>query len=122
MDGNRCLVIGRSTTDGIDVAAIMRHMGGGGHPQAGSAMLKSVAPAAVEAWIRVMIGEGHQTSLKIKDLMSFPVLTLASDTAMIRAGRMLWEKGYKGAPVPDNEKGDEVIWQTRVNTERISRN
>jgi len=37
-------------------------------------------------------------------LMSFPVLTLASDTAMNRAGRMLWEKGYKGAPVLDNEK------------------
>jgi len=53
MDGNRCLVIGRSTADGIDVANIMRHMGGGGHPGAGSAMLKSADPAAVEAWIRV---------------------------------------------------------------------
>jgi nanoRNase/pAp phosphatase (c-di-AMP/oligoRNAs hydrolase) len=104
LNANRCLVIGRSLAEGIDVAAIMRHLGGGGHAGAGSAMLKSAAPAAVEAWIRVMIGESHQTSVKIKDLMSFPVLTLASDTTMNRAGRMLWEKGYKGAPVMDNEK------------------
>jgi CBS domain-containing protein len=104
LNANRCLVIGRSVTEGIDVAAIMRHMGGGGHPQAGSAMLKSADPIAVEAWIRVMIGESHQTSVKIKDLMSFPVLTLASDTTMNRAGKTLRESGYKGAPVVDNEK------------------
>ena len=104
MNANRCLVIGRSMAEGIDVAAIMRHMGGGGHLAAGSAILKSADPIAVEAWIRVLIGESHRTSVQIKDLMSFPVLTLASDTAMNRAGRMLWEKGYKGAPVLDNEK------------------
>ena len=104
MNANRCLVIGRSMAEGIDVAAIMRHMGGGGHLAAGSAILKSADPIAVEAWIRVLIGESHRTSVQIKDLMSFPVLTLASDTAMNRAGRMLWEKGCKGAPVLDNEK------------------
>jgi len=104
LDSNRCLVIGRSVAEGIDVAAIMRHMGGGGHPGAASAMLKSADPIAVEAWIRVMIGESHQTSVKIKDLMSLPVLTLASDTTMNQAGKTLRERGYKGAPVLDNEK------------------
>jgi tRNA nucleotidyltransferase (CCA-adding enzyme) len=104
LNANRCLVIGRSLAEGIDVAAIMRHLGGGGHAGAGSAMLKSAAPAAVEAWIRVMIGESHQTSVKIKDLMSFPVLTLTSETSMDQAGKTLREKGYKGAPVVDNEK------------------
>jgi nanoRNase/pAp phosphatase (c-di-AMP/oligoRNAs hydrolase) len=104
LNANRCLVIGRSLAEGIDVAAIMRHLGGGGHAGAGSAMLKSAAPAAVEAWIRVMIGESHQTSVKIKDLMSFPVLTLTSETTMNQAGKTLREKGYKGAPVVDNEK------------------
>jgi len=104
LDANRCLVIGRSVAEGIDVAAIMRHLGGGGHAQAGSAMLKSAAPAAVEAWIRVLIGENHQTSVQIKDLMSFPVLTLASETTMNQAGKTLRKKGYKGAPVLDNQK------------------
>jgi len=104
MDGNRCLVIGRSTADGFDMAAIMRHMEGGGHPGAGSAILKSADPAAVESWIRVMIGEIHQASVPIKDLMSFPVFTLTAGTPMNQAGKMLREKGYKGAPVVDGEK------------------
>ena len=104
MDGNRCLVIGRSTAGGLDVAAVMRHMGGGGHPGAGSAMLKLADPEAVEAWIRVMIGEGHQTPVQIQDLMSFPVMTLHPETTMSQAGKVLREKGYKGSPVVTNGK------------------
>jgi tRNA nucleotidyltransferase (CCA-adding enzyme) len=104
LNANRCLVIGRSLAEGIDVAAIMRHMGGGGHLAAGSAILKSADPVAVEAWIRVLIGESHRTSVKIKDLMSFPVLILPSDTTMNQAGKTLRKKGYKGAPVVDDEK------------------
>ena len=104
LNSNRCLVIGRSVTDGIDVGAIMQHMGGGGHSGAGSAMLKSADPIAVEAWIRVLIGESHQTTVKIKDLMSFPVWTLTPEITMNQAGTRLREKGYKGAPVLENEK------------------
>ena len=104
MDKNRCLVIGRSRTEGIDIAAIMRNMGGGGHPAAGSAMLKSIDPAAVETWIRELIGDRHQSSVQIRDLMSFPVWTLAPDMTMSKAGQLLREKGYKGAPVVDGQK------------------
>ncbi len=104
LDKNRCLVIGRSTANGIDVATIMRHMGGGGHPGAGSAMLKSADPEAVEAWIRVMIGESHQTSIQIRDLMSFPVLTLHPETTMSQAAKILRERGYKGSPVVNDGK------------------
>lgn len=104
MDGNRCLVIGRSATAGIDVATIIRPMGGGGYPRAASAMLKSSDPANVERWIRMMIGKSRQTSVQIKDLMSSPVLTLASDDTMSEAGKILREKDYKGAPVVENGK------------------
>ena len=43
-------------------------------------------------------------TLQIKDLMSFPVLTLTSETTMNQAGKTLRKKGYKGAPVLDNQK------------------
>ncbi len=104
MEKNRCLVIGRSRTEAIDIAAIMRNMGGGGHPAAGSAMLKSIDPAAVETWIREMIGDHHGNSVQIRDLMSFPVWTLSPDMAMGKAGQLRREKGYKGAPVVDGQK------------------
>jgi tRNA nucleotidyltransferase (CCA-adding enzyme) len=47
-DNDRCIVIGRSNVDAINVGAIARSMGGGGHPGAGSAMLRSVKPNAVK--------------------------------------------------------------------------
>jgi len=46
-----------------------------------------------------MVGEGHQASMKIRDLMSFPVLSLNSEMTMSQAGKVLREKGYKGSPV-----------------------
>lgn len=104
MDGNRCLVIGRSTVPGINVAAIMRHLGGGGHPGAGSAILKSADPSALEAWIPTIIKESHHPPVQIRDLMSFPVLTLAPDTTMDQASKVLREAGYKGVPIVDGDK------------------
>ena len=104
LDGDRCLVIGRSESDGINVAAIMRQIGGGGHPGAGSAMLKAMNPAAVERWIRVLIGESYQASTQVRALMSSPVFTLPPETTMENAYKKLREKGYKGAPVTDDGK------------------
>lgn len=47
-DKDKCMVIGRSNADGLNIGSIMRGMGGGGHPAAGSAVLKSVNPDVVE--------------------------------------------------------------------------
>ncbi len=70
----QCIVIGRSDIEELDVGAIMRSLGGGGHPGAASAMLKSMSPEAIEERIIEQI-EGNQASIRIADIMSFPVLT-----------------------------------------------
>ncbi len=96
---DRCMVIGRSSVDGFDVGSIMRSMGGGGHPHAGAALLKSVNPAAVEAWINELILGNQQASVQISDLMSFPVITVSEDTPMKKVAEILKEKGCTGVPV-----------------------
>jgi tRNA nucleotidyltransferase (CCA-adding enzyme) len=101
---DRCMVIGRSSVDGFDVGSIMRSMGGGGHPNAGAALLKSVNPAAVEAWINELIQGNQQASVQISDLMSFPVITVTDDTPMKKVAEILKEKGCTGVPVvKDNQ-------------------
>jgi nanoRNase/pAp phosphatase (c-di-AMP/oligoRNAs hydrolase)/CBS domain-containing protein len=101
---NRCMVIGRSNTDGFDIGAIMRSMGGGGHPAAGSAVLKSVNPEAVEDMIRELIQGNQQTSVQISDLMSFPVYSVPSNTSMKKVALILRERGCTGFPVVDDGK------------------
>ena len=100
----RCMVIGRSRGDNFDVGAIMRSMGGGGHPNAGSALLKSINPDAVEEWILELVAGNQQTSVQISDLMSFPVITVPSDTPMKKVADILRKKGCTGVPVVDDDQ------------------
>jgi nanoRNase/pAp phosphatase (c-di-AMP/oligoRNAs hydrolase) len=101
---DRCMVIGRSAVDGFNVGSIMRSMGGGGHPNAGAALLKSVNPAAVEDWINDLILGNQQASVQISDLMSFPVISVSDDTPMKMVAEILKEKGCTGLPVVNDDE------------------
>ena len=101
---DRCVVIGRSNSDRIDVGAIMRSVGGGGHPGAGSVMLNKVNPDAVETMIYDLISGNHSTSVQISDLMSFPVVSVPPTTPMEQVALILKEKGCTGIPIVDGEQ------------------
>ena len=96
------IVIGRSGSDGFDVGLIMRALGGGGHPAAGSALIKSVDPDAVEQMIVKLISGNQPTSIQISDLMSYPVVTVSPETRMREVYTVLREKGHMGIPVMDD--------------------
>ena len=98
-----CMVIGRSDAESIDIGMIMRGLGGGGHPGAGSAILKKTNPQAIEQMVVEFIKSGQQSSVQVGDLMSFPVITIPSDTTMREAAIVLREKGCTGIPVTDGE-------------------
>ena len=103
---NRCIVIGRSSNEGLDIGKLMRNLGGGGHPGAGSAMIQSefLNPSAVMEMIMELI-DGHQrSSVQLSDLMSYPVYTVASEKTMEEVAQLLREKGYSGLPVVEENK------------------
>ncbi|MBF0117650.1 MAG: CBS domain-containing protein [Desulfobacterales bacterium] len=101
---DKCMVIGRSNIDALNIGSIMRIMGGGGHPGAGSAVVKTSNPSAVEEWIKELIEGNQQASVKVSDLMSFPVLTVPSDTPMKKVADILRNKGCTGLPVVHDDK------------------
>jgi len=98
------IVIGRSGADGLDVGLIMRALGGGGHPAAGSALIKSVNSDAVEQMIVKLISGSQPAAVQISDLMSYPVVTLSPDTRMNEVYTILREKGHTGIPVLDDDR------------------
>ncbi len=100
---DRNIVIGRSSTEGVNIGSIMQSMGGGGHPNAGSTLLKSVNPDAVEKWIFQLIEGNQQASVQIGDLMSFPVFSVSVDTPLQEVAYLLREKGCTGFPVTDGD-------------------
>jgi len=99
-----CIVIGRSAIDGIDIGFIMRSMGGGGHPGAGSVLRKSVATETVKKEIIGLIEGNQQAAAQVSDLMSFPVFTVQPGTSMKEVAGILREKGCTGVPVVEGEK------------------
>jgi len=101
-DRDKCMVIGRSNAEGLNIGSIMRGMGGGGHPAAGSAVLNSVNPDVVEEMIRALIEGNQQSSVQISDLMSFPVFTVPPNTSMKQVASKLKEKGCTGFPVVED--------------------
>ena len=101
---NNCMVIGRSKIDAFDVGSLMRSMGGGGHPGAGSALIKKATPEAIKEWILELIQGNQQASVQISDLMSFPVYTVSADTPMSEVAKVLRQKGCTGVPVMDKEQ------------------
>ncbi len=104
-----CIVISRSNTGELNVGDIMRSLGGGGHPAAGSAMIKSVKPKAVQEIIIELIRGNQHSSVLLSDIMSFPVVTVSPDTSMEEFSLILQEKGCTGLPVVEKGKIKGII-------------
>ncbi len=101
---NTCMVIGRSHADEIDIGLIMRGLGGGGHPGAGSAMLKNSHPDDVREKILTLIQGNQPASVQISDIMSFPVVTAQSKDTMEEVAFLLRKKGCTGVPVLESHQ------------------
>jgi len=101
---NTCMVIGRSQADEIDIGLVMRGLGGGGHPGAGSAMLKNSQPEAVRDNILTLIQGNQPASVQISDIMSFPVLTVNTSATMEDVAFLLRQKGCTGVPVLEKDE------------------
>ncbi|MFZ7126812.1 MAG: CBS domain-containing protein [Desulfobacterales bacterium] len=100
--GDRCIVIGRSQPDTIDMGVLMRALGGGGHAGAASALVKGARPEAIEEMILSLIYGNQQASVQMSDLMSFPVVAVTPDTSMDQVAKVLRSRGFTGLPVMDD--------------------
>jgi tRNA nucleotidyltransferase (CCA-adding enzyme) len=101
---DKCMMIGRSASDEINMGLIMRSLGGGGHPGAGSAMIKKVNPHAVEKLILELIKGNQQTSVNLSDIMSYPVITVKQNTPIEEVAMLLRDVGCTGVPIVDHNE------------------
>ena len=89
---DRCMVIGCSGAQEIDVGGIMRKLGGGGHVGAGSAMVKSEDAESVHRKVMELIAEQvNRPGARVGDIMSRPEI-LTHSTTPVREIRSLVEE------------------------------
>jgi tRNA nucleotidyltransferase (CCA-adding enzyme) len=101
---DKCMVIGRSGVEEINIGLIMRSMGGGGHPGAGSALLKGVNPETLKEMIIELVNGNQYSSVMLSDIMSYPVVTVDQDTLVEEVAMLLRNMGCTGMPVVDKQE------------------
>ncbi len=104
VERDKCMVIGRSNIDEINIGLIMRSIGGGGHPGAGSALLKGTNPKVVEEMLIELIAGNQHSSVMLSDIMSYPVITVSDDTKVDEVAMIMRDMGCTGMPVVDKEE------------------
>ncbi len=100
---NKCMIIARSGSDEVNVGLIMKSLGGGGHPGAGSAQLENVNTETIKTMIIELIHGNQHSSINLSDIMSYPVITVNQDTPVEEVAMLLREVGCTGVPITDND-------------------
>ncbi|OIJ16647.1 hypothetical protein BKP37_05280 [Anaerobacillus alkalilacustris] len=102
--GKRIFIVGRSSSDRVNILPIIKHFSGNGHQKASSAMVKNYKIDHVLDIIRKRIRETVQPAIMAKDIMSSPVKFISSATTIEKAAKMVIRYGHTGFPVVDENK------------------
>ncbi|HEY3318189.1 MAG TPA: CBS domain-containing protein [Coriobacteriia bacterium] len=111
---DRVQVVGRSRLGGVDIGAVMKHLGGGGHPQAASAALKCTTIEEALAEVRKALDAEVGPPLKAADIASSPVRTVTPATTMREAGQLMNRWGHGGLPVLDGTRVAGIVTRKDV--------
>ena len=119
-------IIGRSKAPDIDVRVILQAYGGGGHAGAGSAMAGAEAgnAAAIREQILTALYRNSAAGPLVSDMMSSPVVSIAPDTLLHEAERIMEEKNFHALVVEEDGllAGLMVLWDLKKLTLRKQRN
>ena len=119
-------LIGRSTTDDVDMGKLARYFGGGGHNRAASALIRSEAkPSSDEIpalWRKVyqqiisLLPNIVRPATRVRQIMSNRPLLLSPDLPVEEVAELMQRYGFEGFPVV--EEGKVIGLITRRNVDR----
>jgi len=92
-------MIARSTSDRVNVAAVVSAFGGGGHDRAAAALIKDASLDAVRAELLERLPRFVSPPITVAQIMSRGPQVLAPDTPVTEAAERMQRFGYEGYPV-----------------------
>jgi len=107
--GDMVQVVARSSTDGIDVGAIARQLGGGGHKRAAAASLQERQPPQVREEILRLLGQQEHTTITVRQIMSVGRPQMMTPSQSIDEVAVLMRRyGHEGFPVVETDASAET--------------
>jgi tRNA nucleotidyltransferase (CCA-adding enzyme) len=104
---SRIFLVARSRIPEVDVGAVAREFGGGGHPTAASATIKDLTLFQVRERLLSLLREllrPQDWKEKVRDSMTFPVKTVQKDDRIMQAAETLNRYNINSLPVLDGER------------------
>ena len=99
---DRIQVVTRSRLSEVDVGAAMARLGGGGHPQAASAVFRDAELPEVLKRVREALAAEVSPPLRAVDVMSREIRSLPPSSTMREAGELMARWGHGGVPITEN--------------------
>lgn len=112
---DRIYIVGRSRTNSVDVDEILKELGGGGHFQAASAVVKDLSLDELEKKLIKILERKVRVGITAKDIMSSPVKTVSTLTSIEETKKILLRYGHNGIPVVEEDKLKGIITMQEVN-------
>src|SRR5690625_4622844 len=114
----RIYIVGRASSPRVSLLPILKKWGGGGHRQAGSALVRDGKIDEIYEAIQENLQEMLMPAITAKDMMSTQFKTISPDTTIERAGELMYRYGHSGYPIV--EKGKLVGLITRRDLDKAN--
>lgn len=101
---NRVYVVGRASSERINLLPLLKKWHGGGHQQAGSATIKESNCERVSEEVIASLDLIVQPAITARDMMTSPVKTISPDTSIEESGKLMYRYGHSGFPVVKDDK------------------
>jgi tRNA nucleotidyltransferase (CCA-adding enzyme) len=111
----RIYIVGRSRINSVDVDEILKELGGGGHFQAASAVVKDLSLDELEKKLVRILERKVKVGIIAKNIMSSPVKTVNTSASIEETKKILLRYGHNGIPVVEEGKLKGIITMQEVN-------
>lgn len=101
---DKIYLVGRSDDKDVDVSKILFPLGGGGHQQAASAVIKDMDFEKIQNMLLASIKKNIKKPVVSKNIMTFPVRVIDENVSISYASELLKKYGHSGIPIV-NAKG-----------------
>ncbi len=112
---DRIYIVGRSRINSVDVDEILKELGGGGHFQAASAVVKDLSLDELEKKLVRILERKVKVGIIAKNIMSSPVKTVNTSASIEETKKILLRYGHNGIPVVEEGKLKGIITMQEVN-------
>ncbi len=100
----RVTIIGRSRVPYVDIGSLLQEFGGGGHPGAGTAVLRNTDAVQARALLMSQLKRCPPQPSFVRHLISTPVHTVSLESPLEQVAKEFRRQKISGAPVLKNDQ------------------